>query len=372
MRIVLTGGVTGGHIYPAIAIGDRFREADPHAEIIYIASGHPLEREIIPASGYELFEVESEPFYRHDLKKLPMTAIRNLKGRSKAIGIMKKFRPDVLISTGSYVSVPVVLAARSLGVPVYLHEQNGFPGISNKVMARYARKVFLGFESAARYFEDKSKVICSGNPVRAEFASRDRAADRASLGIDAQDLVIMIFGGSQGAETTNVIGEVLAEKYAGENGITVIWGTGERFYESIRSDAADNVLSSSNIMIRPYISDMPMALSACDISISRSGALSVAETAMAGRVAIFVPSPNVTEDHQYYNAKAVADAGGAFIVREDGGAEDTALQICDIVEKLRADRALMDEMANAARSMAPLRATDIIFETVMETYAQDH
>ena len=370
MRIVLTGGVTGGHIYPAIAIAERFKEADPSSEIIYIASGHPLEKEIIPAAGYELFEVESEPFYRHDFKKIALTAVRNLKGRSKAIRIMKKFKPDIVVSTGSYVSVPVVLAAKSLGVPVYLHEQNGFPGVSNKVMGRFAEKIFLGFESAARFFKDKFKVVYSGNPVRAEFAGRDRAEDRKALDIDQDDFVIMVFGGSQGSDTTNVIGEALAEKFAEDKGVTLIWGTGERYYKNIQEAEADIVKNSDNIRVLPYISDMPKVLSAVDVSISRSGALSVAETTMAGRVGIFVPSPNVTEDHQYYNAKAVADVGGAFIVREDNGAEDAVYQISDIIDKLRSDDELMQKMAAASKSAAPLRATEIIYETIMDTYKQ--
>ena len=368
MRIVLTGGVTGGHIYPAIAIAERFKEADPSTEVIYIASGHPLEREIIPEAGYELFEVDCEPFYRHNIKKIALTLSRNLKGRSAAIRIMKKFKPDVVISTGSYVSVPVVLAAKHLKVPVYLHEQNGFPGVSNKVLARFAERIFLGFESAARYFEDKSKIVYSGNPVRAEFSGRDKSEDRKALEIDEKDFTILVFGGSQGADTTNVIGEALADKYAGSDEVCIIWGTGERFYEKIMESEDDRIKSSKNIRIFPYLSDMPRFLSASDISISRSGALSVAETAMAGRVAIFVPSPNVTEDHQYYNAKALADAGGAFIVREDNGAEATVDQISDIIEKLRGDRSLMDKMSDAAKSKAPVNATDIIYEAVMDTY----
>ena len=153
MRIVLTGGCTGGHIYPALAIGDKVRAEDPAGEVIYIAKGEELERKIIPEHGYTLYEVDSTWFDRSNPVRLAVTVKRTLAGRRDAIRIMKKFRPDAVISTGSFVSVPVVLAARRLRVPVYLHEANGFPGISNRMAAANARRVFIGFEAARQYFD---------------------------------------------------------------------------------------------------------------------------------------------------------------------------------------------------------------------------
>ena len=368
MRIVLTGGVTGGHIYPAIAIGDKFRTEDPNNAVVYIASGHPLERQIIPDAGYELYEVDSEPLSRKNFLHLFKTFGNTVKGRMEAISIMRKFKPDVVISTGSYVSVPVVLAAHALGASVYLHEQNGYPGVSNRTMARFAKAVFLGFDAAAKYFPDSATLVSSGNPVRKEFYGRDRAADRKALGIPEDDMVIMVFGGSQGAETTNAVGERLAEKYAGKEGYTLIWGTGSAYYDQMGTDIDAKGIAADNIRVMPYISDMPAMLSACDVSICRSGALSVAETTMAGRCAIFIPSPNVTEDHQYHNARAVADKGGAFIVTEDEGAYKAAGEICKILDKLDANRSLIREMEEASLSLAPSRASDIIYEKIMETY----
>lgn len=367
MRIVLTGGVTGGHIYPAIAIGDRFRSEDPTCEIIYIAGGYPLEKEIIPNAGYELFEVHSEPLYRGSIAKTGKTLANVMKGRSEALKIMKEFKPDLVVSTGSYVSVPVVLAARKIGADIYLHEQNGFPGISNKALAGLANRVFLGFTSAAPYFKEDEKLVHSGNPVRSDFYGRDKAADRKELGIDNNDFVVMVFGGSQGSETTNLVGEALAREYAGVDGVCVIWGTGEKYYDEIRTKLEAGGFGADNIRIMPYISDMPKMLSACDITISRSGALSVAETTMAGRAAIFIPSPNVTEDHQYYNAKAVADNGGAFIVREDNGAEPLVSEIKNIIGTLANDKEEIIRMGEASHALAPVNATDIIYTTIMET-----
>ena len=278
---------------------------------------------------------------------------------------MKSFRPDVVVSTGSYVSVPVVLAGKSLGASIYLHEQNGYPGVSNRFLARFATKVFLGFEAAREHFADQSKIIYSGNPVRSDFRGRNRQDDRRTLGIPEDDLVIMVFGGSRGSETTNTVGEEIAREYAGRKGYTVIWGTGSMYYDEITERFAREGFSPDNERISAFIKNMPEVLSAADMTISRSGALSTAETTMEGRAAIFIPSPNVTADHQYYNAKAVADAGGAFIVREN---ENTVRDVMRIIRSLDSDREQIRQMEAASRSVAPVHATDIICDTIMETY----
>ena len=368
MRLVLTGGCTGGHIYPALAVGDKFRAEDPDCEILYIAKGEELERRIIPSHGYELKEVDSTWLDRSDPARALRTVRRTLSGRRDARRIMKSFRPDAVFSTGSFVSVPVVLAAKSLGIPVYLHEQNGFPGVSNRLAARFARKVFLGFGSAREYFPKQDNIIYSGNPVRSDFAGRDKAADREALGIPEDDLVIMVFGGSLGSETTNKIGEAAAREYADKSGVTLIWGTGIEYYDEIKRRLEREGFTPANIRISAYITDMPEVLSASDICISRSGALSTAETTMAGTAAIFVPSPNVTADHQYYNAKAVADAGGAVIVRESDDADQTAASVLSIVRSLEKDRDEIERMAEASRSIAPTEAADIIYRTIMDSY----
>ncbi len=175
----------------------------------------------------------------------------------------------------------------------------------------------------------------------------------------------MVFGGSLGALTTNEVGMELARRYAGVKGYEIIWGSGSGYYDEVKKRLEDEGLEADNIRLSAYIKDMPRILSACNLIISRSGALSTAETTMAGRAAIFIPSPNVTADHQYYNAKAVTDCGGGFIVRES---DNTPLDVCRIVEELDADRDRIDAMEAASRSVAPVNATDIIYDVIMETY----
>ena len=369
MKVVLTGGCTGGHIYPALAIGDRFRAASDSNEVIYIAHQYGLETRIVPAAGYELKIVTAQWFDRSNPIRLVKTVLETLKGRREAYRIIREFKPDVVVSTGSFVSVPVVLAAAKAGIPIYIHEQNAFPGISNRMLSRYARKVFLGFNGGHEHFKQKEKLMYVGNPVRKDFYDRSRDADRQSLGIPSDDFVITVFGGSLGSKAMNDIGFELAKEYAGKENVTVIWGTGREYYDGVSAELQSlGLIESPNLRVSPYIDNMPAVLSASSVVISRSGALSVAETTMIGRAAIFVPSPNVTADHKYHNAKAVADVGGAVIVREG---EDTSDKVMREVRRLYENRELLADMEVACHSIAPERATEIIYEEIMKDIGQN-
>ncbi len=366
MRVILTGGCTGGHIYPALAIGDKFKEKDPDCEIIYLGHKWGLETTIVPNAGYDLKIIEADWLRRDNIARMAKTIHNTNKGAGQARKIMQAFKPDVVVSTGSFVSVPVVLAAIYLKIPFYMHEQNGFPGVSNRSFAKSAKRVFLGFESARQYFKEQDKVIYSGNPVRKDFTGRDKQVDRKSQNIPDKDFVITVFGGSLGSETTNDIGIELIKEYGGKKGYTILFGTGREYYDEVVKRVGKlDCDKYDNVRINPYISNMPELMSASDLLVSRSGALSVAEVTMAGRAAIFVPSPNVTADHQYYNAKAVADNGGAIIVREN---ENTAKSVLEEVVKLDNNRDKLREMEAASSKLAPTEAADIIYNTIMETY----
>ena len=366
MRIILTGGITGGHIYPALAIGDKFREMEPDTEILFVGSGGGLENDIVPKHGYEIRTVTTRSLDRSNLLKIADTLIGTEKGRFEATRIIKQFKPDVVISTGSFVSVPVVLAAHHCGVKIYIHEQNAFPGVANRSMFRYAERMFLGFESAAQYFRDSSRVVYSGNPVRKDFTSVDRAEARKALGLPEEGMVLLIFGGSLGASAINEIGLEVVRKYVGQEGVSVVIGTGKRFYEKVTAAFTEQGLTGfDNVTLLPYIQDMPSAFAASDVVIARSGALSVAEITMSGRAAIFIPSPNVTADHQYYNAKAIADKGGAAIVHED---EETPRKVLSILSEMMQDPEIIRTMETASASCAPVSATDIIYNTIKATY----
>lgn len=367
MRVALTGGCTGGHIYPALAIGDKFRQENAQNEVIFVGHALGLETSIVPSAGYELKIITADWVRRDNPIRMLKTILNTAKGKREAVKVLREFKPDVLVSTGSFVSVPVVMAAHSLKIPIYMHEQNGFPGVSNRAFAKWANTVFLGFEAAKDYFKiDSNKLVYSGNPVREEFTNRNQTLDRKDMGLPDKETVITIFGGSLGSETTNKIGEALIKEYGNKKGFVIIFGTGKEYYDEVRERLkSEGFGDCKNVRLMPYISEMAKVLSASDLVISRAGALSVAEVTMTSKAAIFVPSPNVTADHQYYNAKPVADAGGAVIVRES---DETEMEVLRTVRKLAGDKKKLQEMGQNSVKIAPTNATEIIYKTIMETY----
>lgn len=368
MRIVLTGGITGGHIYPALAIGDKFKEMDPECEILYIGNERGMEREIVPRHGFDIEFVPSKAVDRSNVFKMAETLAVTENGKNKTYRIMKKFKPDIVISTGSYVSVPVVLAAHKFGAKVFIHEQNAYPGMANRFLSKYAEKVFLGFEDAGKYFKQNQKLQYAGNPVRRDFYGKDKKEARKILGIPEDDFVIMTFGGSQGAKMINDTAIELIRAYGKKKNVTILFGTGKRYYDEVQQNLKVLGLDDmENVHVMPYVQDMANTLAATDVAISRSGALSVSEITMSGCPAIFVPSPNVTGDHQYYNAKAVVDNEGAILVREDG---DTPERITNILKELLADPEILSKMAENSLRCAPINATDIVYKGIMDIWTK--
>lgn len=361
MRIVLTGGCTGGHIYPALAIGDKLRENDSTTEILYIGNNEGIEKEIVPKNGYNLKLVSATWLERDSVLRIFKTVTCTLKGKREAKKILKEFKPDAVISTGSFVSVPVVLAAKSLKLPVYIHEQNGFPGISNRILSKYARIVFLGFKQAAQYFKSDINTIYSGNPVRKIFYNINKADMKARLKIPENVFVIMIFGGSLGARSLNEIAHALIQKYGNNKEMFLIIGTGKGYFNDFCKSISD--CQYRNIKVLPFIDDMETYLGASDIIISRAGALSLSEILVTGRTAIFIPSPNVTADHQYYNAKFAATGGGSFVIQEGG---DCIKNTLEKVQMLISDKNNIEKYEKNNRNIAPIDATDIICNNILE------
>lgn len=364
MRAIITGGGTGGHIYPAIAIADKIKEKSPDSEILYIGNEIGLEKTIVPHAGYEIKFVSAKWLDRSNPFKIFNTGMSVIKGIRQSLKIMKGFKPDVVIGTGGYVCLPVIMAAKKYGARIYLHEQNAFPGVANKTLEKYVDKVFLGFPEASKYFRQPSKHINAGNPVRSTFFRIDKKAARAKLSIPQDSFVVFTFGGSQGAEKINRVAFDLMEVLNGQPDAVMIFGTGEQYYDEILEEIKEKNLDiKDNIRIMSYINDMDNYLGASDLIISRAGALSVAETTVCGKASILVPSPNVTGNHQYFNAKAVADKGGAILIEEK---DLTSEGLIKEVLTLKNNRQLLENMSKAARSCAPDRATDIIYENIVK------
>ncbi|MGF6375292.1 UDP-N-acetylglucosamine--N-acetylmuramyl-(pentapeptide) pyrophosphoryl-undecaprenol N-acetylglucosamine transferase [Clostridiales Family XIII bacterium PM5-7] len=364
MRCIITGGGSGGHIYPAIAIADKIKERDPDAQILYIGNDIGLEKDIVPGAGYDMRLVSAKWLDRRNLFKIFDTGFSTLRGVHQSLRIMKKFKPDVVIGTGGFVCVPVMYAGHKYGAKCYLHEQNAYPGVANKTLEKFTTKVFLGFPDAGQFFKEPEKHVAVGNPVRKQFYEVDDAEARRHLDIPADDFVVFSFGGSQGAEKLNDVGFDLMKAINGEKGITFIFGTGSQYYDEILDKAkAEGIDIQSNIRIKSYINDMENYLGASDLIISRAGALSVAETTVCGKASILIPSPNVTGNHQYFNAKSIADKGGAILIEEK---DLTSQGLINQVMTLRNHRELLEEMSKASKDCAPLLATDRIYEELIK------
>ena len=364
MRIVVTGGGSGGHVYPALAIADKFREKDPEGEVLYIGYMNGFEKDVVPKAGYELAEIDTHWIDRSSLKSLVPAAHHVGRGIVQSRKILKEFRPDAIIGTGGYVCFPVIFAGHQLGIPCYIHEQNAFPGLANRRVEGYVKKVFLGFEEGGKYFKDKNKLVYTGNPVRSAFFHADKKAAREKIGFGQNDFVVLSFGGSLGAEAINSLALSLTEDMNGKDDQKLVFGTGKRFY----SDVLDVIRSKGielkdNIRILDYIDDMDSYIASADLIISRAGALSVAETLVSGKPSILVPSPNVTGNHQYHNAKAVADRGGAILIEEK---DIDPEEIKKIAKDLREHPEKLEAMGRIAREIAPDSATDIIYREITE------
>lgn len=367
MKVIMTCGGTGGHIYPAVAIADEIKRRDDTAEILFVGSEIGMEKDLVPESGYEITLISADGFSR-TLKGSIISAKRVLKGRGQAKELVKSFQPDLVIGTGGYASAPMVSMAQKKGIPTYIQEQNAIPGKVNKFLGRKARKIFLGFAKAGDYFKGEDRLVYAGNPVRKEFADLDREQIRRELGIPEDTFVVLAFGGSQGAGRLNKEMLNVIQRYNGEPGTQVWLGAGSYYYDAILRELEErNVVLQDNIMISEYIHDMSRRLAASDLVISRSGALTVAEVAVCGVPVVFIPFPGAAENHQYYNAMAIAEKGGAIVIQEENLEKDP---IADRIEQLRKDPALWESMADSCRACGSPDAVKVICDTIFEDYGK--
>jgi len=358
MKVIMTGGGTGGHIYPAVAIADEIKQRHPDAEIIFVGTERGMEREIVPKAGYKIRFITVSGFNR----KNPVKNIKTLrdlkKGLNEARAIISDFRPDFVIGTGGYVCGPVMRTAAKMGIKTYIHEQNAFPGLTNKLLSKKADKVFVAFEDAKKYFKTKSEPVTVGNPVRRAFAETDRLQAREALGIAEDDFMVLSFGGSLGAQRINNEMISAIKKLHGRKGLRIFFVTGKRYYQAITENAVDR---GPAVKYLEYIDDMPKYLAACDLAVTRSGALTVSEITACGRASVMIPSPYVTNNHQYYNAKVVADRGGSILIEEkdldDGG-------LASVIEVLLADRERLRDMERAAAALGTISAAGAICDII--------
>ncbi|MGB1039481.1 MAG: undecaprenyldiphospho-muramoylpentapeptide beta-N-acetylglucosaminyltransferase, partial [Flavobacteriales bacterium] len=313
-KFIISGGGTGGHIYPAIAIANAIKEKQSKAEILFVGANGKMEMEKVPKAGYEIIGLDIAGLQRKlTVKNLsfPFKLFRSLK---KAKQIVKDFNPDVAIGVGGYASGPLLRQAGKLGVPTLIQEQNSYPGITNKLLARKAKKICVAYDKMERFF-DESKIVFTGNPVRKEILNIEGKKERGQnhFKLDTNKKTVLVIGGSLGARTVNNSIKNAA-KLLDENNIQVLWQTGKYYYEDMKSFVDENKLIS--IKVYDFIYEMDLAYASADLVVSRAGALSISELCLVGKPTILVPSPNVSEDHQTKNAMALVNHNAAQLVTD--------------------------------------------------------
>ncbi|MCQ2553309.1 MAG: undecaprenyldiphospho-muramoylpentapeptide beta-N-acetylglucosaminyltransferase [Clostridia bacterium] len=358
MRVILSCGGTGGHIYPAIAIADKIKEKDPSSEILFIGTKTGMENRLVPAAGYEIKGVDASGFNRKHLLANFKTLKNIAHGGHEAEEIIKEFKPDVVIGTGAYVTGIVLLHAHKLKIPCIIHEQNALPGLTNKMVSRFADRVFISFKGTEKAFHYPDRVVYSGNPIRADFDKLDREECRKELGFNENDIVILATGGSLGAEVLNEEIVDFASKVDCVN-INLLFVTGKRYYENVK-----NQCNYDCARVIDYANNMPTLMTASDVVVSRAGAIALAEIMACGKPAIFVPSPNVTNNHQYHNALAVAEKGAAVLVEEKDIAAENG-KLASEIFKLIENKETLKAMGEKAKSLATIDAADIIYENLI-------
>jgi UDP-N-acetylglucosamine--N-acetylmuramyl-(pentapeptide) pyrophosphoryl-undecaprenol N-acetylglucosamine transferase len=316
LRVIISGGGTGGHIFPAVSIANAVKEQHPEAEILFVGAEGRMEMHRVPAAGYRIIGLPVAGFDRKHLLKNISVLFKLVKSQWKARRIIKEFKPDVAVGVGGYASGPTLKMAGLMGIPTLLQEQNSYAGVTNKLLAKKAEKICVAYEGMERFFP-KEKILLTGNPVRQGLRNSLIPRDEAvrSFGLDPQKRTVLIIGGSLGARTLNqcVIGALPAIQQNGQ--VQFIWQTGKFYIDEARKAYAE-AGSPQAVHVTDFISDMASAYSAADLIISRAGAGSISEFCLLQKAVVLVPSPNVAEDHQTQNALALVRKEAALYVKD--------------------------------------------------------
>ncbi len=357
IKIILGAGGTGGHIYPAVATAQALeRRHGEGCELLFVGAENKMEMEKIPALGYDIKGLPVAGLVRslspRSIAKnlgLPFKVLRSI---SQAREIIRTFGADAVVGFGGYASAPVLMAAQSMGIPTLIQEQNSYAGLANKMLARRARTICVAYEGMERFF-DKDKIVMTGNPLRGTFLS---AADKGEalryFGFAADKPVVLVVGGSLGTRTLNEMMKRHAERTAGKSQMQVIWQTGK--YYSAEMDEYMRGKNTAGIWRSAFIERMDYAYAAADLVISRSGACTVSELCIVGKPTIFVPSPNVAEDHQTKNAMALVSRGAARIVAD----KDAVEKVIPLAESMLADKQQLDELSHHISQLAITDSAD--------------
>lgn len=356
-RVIISGGGTGGHIFPAIAIADEIKRRNPDADILFVGAKGKMEMEKVPAAGYKIEGLTIAGLQRKFTLSNFLLPFKLASSMFKARSIVKNFKPQAVIGVGGYASGPTLKAATMLGVPALIQEQNSFPGKTNKLLANSVRSICTTYEGLDRFFP-KDKIVLTGNPVRSEMVKIEGKREEAFsyYGLDPHKKTLLIIGGSLGARTLN---ESVLSNYdeLKDSGIQVLWQCGKLYFETVSERLKGKDVPQ--IKLTMFIDRMDLAYAMADVIVSRAGAISVSELCLIGKPVILVPSPNVAEDHQTHNAMALVNKGAALLIKDNVAVQELIPAAIDLIEQEEKCRTLSYEIKKLAK---PSATEDIVNE----------
>ena len=370
LRVIISGGGTGGHIFPALSIADKLKELNPETEILFVGAAGRMEMEKVPAAGYRIEGLPMAGLQRKLTLSNLALPFKVLKSISMAKRLIREFKPDIAIGVGGYASAPLLWAAGRLGVPTLIQEQNGYAGLTNKIVGKKAKSICVAYDGMERFFPS-DRIVFSGNPIRKEIVPATEEMRNEAMefyGLDPQKKHIFIVGGSLGSGTlNNAMKKWISDGCPGGDGIEIIWQCGKFYKPSVDAfmkEAEAAVLGGAvlkQIQHSDFIKRMDLAYAAADVVISRSGARSVSELCAAHKATIFVPSPNVAEDHQTHNAMALVNKDAAVLVKDAEAVEKLLPAACALTEN-------PERIAQLEKNIAVLAKTDAAMTIAEEVY----
>ena len=361
MRVVFSGGGTAGHINPAISIAKKVLEKQPDSQILFVGTPTGMENKLVAKEGFSIRHVEVRGFKRKLTAENIKTAFLAVTSIGKAKKILKEFRPDVVIGTGGYVSWPVLCAASKMKIPTLIHEQNAFPGLTTRKLSKLVDRVCISFDESKKHFScSEKKLVLSGNPVNPELEKISRSKARSSVGVSAPYL--LSYGGSLGARAINEAMFEIAGKYSAKKPVFHTHAFGAREYDAFMEKEKDVMAQRfGNVKFCDYIYDMPRQMAAADLVVCRAGAITLAELSLLGKPAILIPSPYVTDNHQYKNALVYANSGAAVLITED---ELSAEKLTGEIDRILTHPEVLSEMSRNMKKHAISGACDIIWAEI--------
>lgn len=358
LKVIISGGGTGGHIFPALSIANELKARMPEIDILFVGARGKMEMEKVPVAGYQIVGLPVIGLPRKLSFRMIPFAWNLLRSLSLARKIVRKFKPDIAIGVGGYASGPVLKAAARKGIPTVLQEQNSYAGVTNKLLSQKVKKICVAYENMDRYFP-KEKLVLTGNPIRQNLVKPVKKEDACkAYKLEKGKPVILILGGSLGARTINE--SILANlDLIQKSGVQVLWQCGTIYYHSVLERLDGKI--RPNIHLYEFLSQMEMAYGAADLVISRAGAATISEICLLGKASVLIPSPNVAEDHQTKNAMALVENNAAVMVKDDDAVRELFYKALELVK----DQAKLNELAANSKKMARPNATADIVDVVL-------